>query len=97
MQVEVVGGRDTEIKRGWGFGSAKPKIECNALIIACQSKTNGGDCRGCMCDGVSVLIGATAPCIGEIARGVGFGSKIKNRTARAHFWSNMRRMKVRGP
>ena len=78
MQIEVVGGQDAEIKWGWGFGSAKPKIKCNALIIACQPKTNGGGCRGCMCNGVSVLIGATAPCIGEIMQGVGFVSKIKN-------------------
>ena len=73
MRVEVVGGQDTEIERGWGFGSAKPKFERNALIITCEPKTNGGGCRGCMCDGVGVVFEAVARCVGPIEWGAHFG------------------------
>ena len=42
MWVEVVGGRDAEIEREWGFGPAKPKTECNALGISLVLKQTAG-------------------------------------------------------
>jgi hypothetical protein len=91
MWVEVVGGRDAEIERGWRVLTQKGGYRVHVFIIARPLKTNGWGCRGCMCDEVGVVIGATAYYIGEIAQGQVLGCKIKNRTSQAQFWSEMRK------
>ena len=75
MQVEVVGGWDAEIGRGQGILTPKGVYQVHALDITWLSKVQGGRYRESMCDGVGVVIGVMARCIGEIAWGVGFSQQ----------------------
>jgi hypothetical protein len=75
MQVEVMGGQDAEIGRGQGILTPKGVYRVHALDIAWLSKVQGGRYRESMCDGVGVVIGVMARCVGEIARGVGFSQQ----------------------
>jgi len=48
MQVEVVGGRNAEIRRGWRFLTPRGRYRAYSLDIAWPLEMHGGECIGSM-------------------------------------------------
>ena len=71
--VEVVGGWDVEIARGWEFLTPRGRYRVHVLSTAWPLKVRGEGYIGSICDGVNMVIGVMARCIWEIAQGVCFG------------------------
>jgi hypothetical protein len=75
--AERVHSEEHEIERGEGFWPAKPKIEPRGFRFALEHANPSADQRVGLWSSVGVVILVTAHCVGEIARGAGFG--LQNR------------------
>jgi hypothetical protein len=62
MWIEVVGGQDEEITRGWGFGPAKPKTRLRGLCFGsgCVIQSTGSaEGVGCGVDVAVKMLGGS--------------------------------------
>ena len=71
MQVEVVGGQNTEIRWGWVFLTLRGRYQVYALGITWPSKMCGGGCRGNIYVGVDMWVEVVEGQDAEIGWGVG--------------------------
>jgi hypothetical protein len=77
MQVEVVGGQDQWIERGWGFWPPKDGYRARVPGIVCLSKNPGATCKGSAGDGVDTEFEGTVGGERKNEQGRAFG--VQNR------------------
>jgi hypothetical protein len=76
--VEVVGGRDAEIRWGWGVLTKKSGYRADTVDIACPLKMRGGACRGSTWYDIDMQVEVVGGCNQRIERGWGFDPQKTN-------------------